>query len=188
MNERTPLLVLGLGNVLLEDDGVGSAAVTRLRDRYDAPAGVRVFDGGTLGLSLLPYLDQADALILVDAVRADEAPGSFVRLDGDEVPPAVAARLSPHQVGVADLLDGARWLDRYPARVVLLGLVPQSIELGIGLTPAVAGGLDHLVARVADEAATLGFPFRPKAVAFASADGDAVDVGRLAAVSEARDA
>ena len=57
MNERTPLLVLGLGNVLLEDDGVGSAAVTRLRDRYDAPAGVRVFDGGTLGLShLMPTM------------------------------------------------------------------------------------------------------------------------------------
>lgn len=55
MSDRTPLLVLGLGNVLLEDDGVGTAAVTLLRDRYDAPPGVRVLDGGTLGLSLLPY-------------------------------------------------------------------------------------------------------------------------------------
>jgi len=188
MNERTPLLVLGLGNVLLEDDGVGSAAVTRLRDRYDAPAGVRVFDGGTLGLSLLPYLDQADALILVDAVRTGAPPGTFVRLDGDDVPPAVATRLSPHQVGVADLLEGARWLDRYPTRVILLGLVPQSIDLGIGLTPAVAEGLDELVAHVAGEAAALGFTFRLKAVAMTAADGDAADVGRLAAVAEGRNA
>lgn len=184
MNERTPLLVLGLGNVLLEDDGVGSAAVTRLRDYYDVPEGVRVFDGGTLGLALLPYLDQADAVILVDAVRTDAAPGTFVRLDGDDVPPAVATRLSPHQVGVADLLDGARWLDRYPTRVVLLGLVPQSIELGIGLTPAVAEGLAGLVERVTDEAAAMGFPFRLKAVAATSEIGDAVDVGRLAASAE----
>lgn len=188
MNERTPLLVLGLGNVLLEDDGVGSAAVTLLRDRYDAPDGVRVFDGGTLGLSLLPYLDQADALILVDAVRTDAAPGSFVRLDGDDVPSAVATRLSPHQVGVADLLDGARWLDRYPTRVVLLGLVPESMELAIGLTPAVAAGLADLVVRVADEATSMGFPFLLKAVAAGPAAGDAVDVGRLAAAAEYRNA
>ena len=188
MNERTPLLVLGLGNVLLEDDGVGSAAVALLRDRFDAAPGVRVFDGGTLGLSLLPYLDQADALILVDAVLTDAAPGSFVRLDGDDVPPAVATRLSPHQVGVADLLDGARWLDRYPTRIVLLGLVPQSMELAIGLTPAVADALDDLVARVAGEAAAMGFPFRLKATATAALAGDAVDVGRLAAAREYRNA
>jgi hydrogenase maturation protease len=112
MSDRTPLIVLGLGNVLLEDDGVGVAAVTLLRDGYDVPAGVRILDGGTLGLSLLPYLEEAEVLILVDAIRADAPPGSFVRLDGDAVPPAVATRLSPHQIGVADLLDGARWLDR----------------------------------------------------------------------------
>ena len=71
MSDRTPLLVLGLGNVLLEDDGVGAAAVAFLLDRYEAPPGVQVLDGGTLGLSLLPYLDAADAVILVDDVRAE---------------------------------------------------------------------------------------------------------------------
>jgi hydrogenase maturation protease len=80
MSDRTPLLVLGLGNVLLADDGVGSAAVTELRDRYEPCDGARVLDGGTLGLSLLPYLDQADIVILVDAIRADAPPGSLVRL------------------------------------------------------------------------------------------------------------
>ncbi|HEY7441077.1 MAG TPA: hydrogenase maturation protease, partial [Vicinamibacterales bacterium] len=99
MNERTPLVVLGLGNVLLEDDGIGAAAVALLLERYEVPPGVRVLDGGTLGLSLLPYIDAADALILVDAIRAEGSPGSLVRLDGTEVAPAVATRLSPHQVG-----------------------------------------------------------------------------------------
>jgi len=160
MSERTALLVLGLGNLLLEDDGVGSAAVALLGDRYVAPDGVRVFDGGTLGLALLPYLEDADAVILVDAVRTDAAPGTFVRLDGDEVPPAVATRLSPHQVGVADLLDGARWLDRYPRRIVLLGLVPASMELAVGLSPAVQPALADLVERIVGEARELGFDFR----------------------------
>jgi len=179
MSDRTPLLVLGLGNVLLADDGVGSAAVAELRDRYEPPAGARVLDGGTLGLSLLPYLDDADIVILVDAIRADAPPGSFVRLDGDDVAPAVATRLSPHQIGVADLLDGARWLDRYPARVILLGLVPDSIELAVGLTPSVGRALPDLVARIVDEAAALGFPFGTKTRETASLVG-AIDVARLA--------
>ena len=138
MNDRLPLLVLGLGNVLLGDDGLGAAAVARIRDHYDWPEDVRVFDGGTLGLALLPYVEEAEAVILVDAIRDDQPAGTFVRLDGDDVAPAVATRLSPHQVGVADLLDGARSRDRYPSRVVLLGLVPESMELAVGLSAPVA--------------------------------------------------
>lgn len=180
MSERIPLLVLGLGNVLLEDDGVGAAAVSLLVDGYDAPPGARVLDGGTLGLSLLPYLQAAEAVILVDAIRADAPPGSLVRLDGDEVAPAVATRLSPHQVGVADLLDGARWLDRYPRRVVLLGLVPASIDLAVGLTPAVRASLPQLVARVVDEARALGFAFAARIAPVVVDIGTRVDVARLA--------
>lgn len=162
MSRRTSLLVLGLGNVLLQDDGLGVAAVTDLIDRYDRPDGVRILDGGTLGLSLLPAVEEADRLILVDAIHADGAPGDVVGLTGDDVGPAVASRLSPHQVGVADLLDGARWLERYPSSVVLLGLVPESIDLGIGLSPAVQQKLPALVDRVVAEARALGFHFRPR--------------------------
>ena len=182
MSERTPLLILGLGNVLLEDDGIGAAAVAVLLERYQAPEGVRVLDGGTLGLSLLPYLESADAVILVDAVRADVPPGHVVRLDGDDVGPAVATRLSPHQVGVADLLDGARWLDRYPARVVLLGLVPESMELAVGLSQRVRPALPQLVDRVVDEARVLGFLFRRKSSHEIATPDRVVDVARLAGV------
>jgi hydrogenase maturation protease len=177
---RTPLLVLGLGNVLLEDDGVGASAVAVLRERYTVPGGARVLDGGTLGLSLLPYLQSADALILVDAVRADAAPGSLVRLTGDDVAPAVATRLSPHQVGVADLLDGARWLERYPRQVVLLGIVPESMDLAVGLSPRVRAALPSLVEQVIVEAGMLGFDFRPKNADETVAADWTLDVARLA--------
>lgn len=183
MSKPTPLLVLGLGNVLLGDDGVGSAAVAALLDWFPVPDGVRVLDGGTLGLSLLPYVEEADSVILVDAISADEAPGSLVRLDGDQVAPAVASRLSPHQIGVSDLLDSARWLDRYPARLVLLGIVPGVLDLAVGLSPEVARSLPALVGKIVDEAAGLGFEF----VRAEPADTDetpsamgAVDVARLA--------
>ncbi|HEY7368450.1 MAG TPA: HyaD/HybD family hydrogenase maturation endopeptidase [Thermoanaerobaculia bacterium] len=161
-DERHPLLILGLGNVLCADDGVGVTAVTRLLESWEPPEGVRVMDGGTLGLALLPYLQDARRVLIVDAVRADAPPGSPVRLEGDEVAPAVAARLSPHQVGVADLLDGARWLGTYPEVVVLLGVVPATIELGLARTPAVEAAIPDLVSRVLAEAALFGFRFQPR--------------------------
>lgn len=181
MSDRTPLLVLGLGNVLLEDDGVGAAAVALLRDRYAAPPGVLVLDGGTLGLALLPYLESADRVILVDAIQTGEPAGSLVHVRDDDVGPAVATRLSPHQVGVADLLDAARWLDRYPARVVLLGLVPESMELVVGLSARVKPGLPMLVDAVVGEAGEMGFVFRPRS-ADAVVSGRSVDVARLSGV------
>ena len=104
-----------------------------------------------------------------------------MRLDGDDVGPAVATRLSPHQVGVADLLDGARWLDRYPARVVLLGLVPESIELGVGLSPRVRASLPSLVERSFDEAARAGFRLRTRRRRRDVLDrAESLDVARLA--------
>lgn len=178
MPDRLALLVLGLGNVLLGDDGVGAAAVTRLQAEYAWPDTARVFDGGTLGLSLLPWVEQADAVILVDAVRTDDAPGTLVRLDGADVPPAVATRLSPHQVGVADLLDGARWRGRYPTRLVLLGVVPESIELAVGLSRDVASALAPLVDRVVEEAGAMGVPFRPRLDAGIEEDGAPDDLAR----------
>ena len=160
MDKPVPLLILGLGNLLCGDDGLGVTAVERLLGAYEAPDGVLILDGGTLGLSLLPYLEDARRAILVDAVRDDAAPGSFVRLTGEDVAPAVAARLSVHQIGVVDLLDGARWLGRSPETLVLLGLVPESIELSLERSPSVERNLPELVRRVAEEAASLGFPLR----------------------------
>jgi hydrogenase maturation protease len=154
-----PLLVLGLGNVLCGDDGLGVVAVHLLERRYRGPDGVQVLDGGTLGLSLLPYLEQAEQAILVDAIRADHPPGTLVRLEGDDVAPAVAARLSVHQVGVVDLLDAARWRGRLPQRLVLLGLVPESLELGVRRTAAVEAALPALVEAVVAEARALGQAF-----------------------------
>ncbi len=153
------LLVLGLGNVLCGDDGLGVAAVERLAAEHRLPPGVEAVDGGTLGLALLARVSEADDLLIVDAIRTEAPAGTFVRLDGDDdVGPAVRERLSVHQVGVADLLDSLRLLGSYPRRVVLLGLVPATLELAYGCSPAVAAGLPELVDRVAAEVRALGYP------------------------------
>jgi hydrogenase maturation protease len=157
ISEPIPLLVLGLGNVLCQDDGLGAAAVARILAEYETPGGVCVLDGGTLGLNLLPYIEDAERVILVDAIRGEGPPGTFVRLSGDEVGPAVADRLSPHQVGVSDLIEAARWRGRLPKTLVLLGLVPESLGLGVDRSPAVEEMIPELVLRVVAEARSLGF-------------------------------
>ena len=158
--ENGKLLILGLGNVICGDDGVGVVAVDRLAREYELPERVEALDGGTLGLTLLHYAAGADDLLLVDAIRADGPPGTLVRLEGDDVAPAVRERLSVHQIGVADLLEGLRLLDAYPRRVSLLGLVPETLELQVGLSPAVDAHLTELVTEVAREVRRLGYPLR----------------------------
>ena len=151
------VLVLGLGNVLLGDDGLGPATVARIERDYRTPTGVRLEDGGTLGLSLLGLIADSDHVVLVDAVRTDDPPGTLVRLDGADVMDAVRDRLSPHQVGVADLLDAARLIDCYPATVTLLGLVPDAIALAVVRSKAVGERLDELVAAIVLEVEGLGY-------------------------------
>jgi hydrogenase maturation protease len=162
MSGGDPLLVLGLGNVICQDDGLGVAAVIRLLEEYRPSPGVRVLDGGTLGLSLLPTLEAADTVLIVDAIRSDGPPGSLVRLEGDDVAHAAQERLSVHQVGVSDLIGAARWQGSLPGRLLLLGLVPESIDLGLERTPAVEAALPVLVDAVRAECAVLGHPFLPR--------------------------
>jgi hydrogenase maturation protease len=173
---KNDLLILGLGNVLYGDDGLGVVAVELLGQRYDIPEGVQVADGGTLGLSLLPLLQQSQQVLIVDAIRSPGlAPGSLVRLAGDEVEPAVRDRLSPHQVGVADLLDAARLRGGYPSVVTLIGLVPEVMEWSIARSKSVDGGIDRLLEAIVDEVQGLGYQMVAKT---ASAHRDRADYHR----------
>jgi hydrogenase maturation protease len=155
------ILVLGLGNVLCCDDGAGIFALEQLRRRYVWPDDVALVDGGTLGLALLPTLESAPRVWILDAVMADAPPGTLLALDGEEVEPALRDRLSPHQIGVADLLDAMHWRDTWPEQLRVLGLVPASLELKIGLSPDVERGLPGLVDLAARELRKAGLPLSP---------------------------
>jgi len=157
-----PLLVLGLGNPLCQDDGVGVVAVARLLERWSTGPGVKMLEGGTLGLWLLPLLESYRTVLLVDAIRADGEPGTLVRIEGEEVARAAAHRLSVHQVGVGDLMDAAQLRGTLPPKLTLLGVVPEAVSLGLGLTPRVERALPLLIQRVLDTCAELGHPLRPR--------------------------
>lgn len=181
MNDAPRLLVLGLGNVLCGDDGVGPAVIAELGRRYAPPEGARVVDGGTLGLALLPLLAGAEDVLLVDAVRTGEEPGALVRLAGDDVAPAVRERLSVHQVGVADLLDGLRLCGHWPRRLTLVGVVPETLELQLGRSPVVERAIPDLVEAVVEEAARWRHAFVPRTSdALPGFDIDRMDDGHRA--------
>lgn len=150
------ILVLGIGNLLMADDGIGVRVVQGLADRYRFPAGVAVLDGGTLGLDLLQRLEGVERLLVVDAVETGDKPGTMVRLTGDDIPLALETKVSPHQMGLKDLLTVAALQGHVPREMVLWGVQPASIELDMALTPAVAETLPLLEEEVLRELAVWG--------------------------------
>lgn len=145
------VLVLGIGNLVMSDDGVGVVVAQKLQKNYRFPENVEILDGGTLGLDLLPKLENITHLILVDAVETGKKAGTCIRLYGQELPIALETKISPHQMGLKDLLAVSQLMGHSPQEMVLIGIQPGSIEMEIGLTPDVEAQLDTLVANVLTE-------------------------------------
>jgi hydrogenase maturation protease len=145
------VLILGLGNILLQDEGVGIRVLERLDAEYEWPVHSTLLDGGVMGLELLPYLESADAVLLLDAVHTGEPPGSIVRLEGNEIPAVVALKMSMHQVGLQETLAMCQFRGTLPERLVLLGVVPARLDLGLDLSPQVAAQVTTLVQAAVSE-------------------------------------
>lgn len=149
------ILVLGIGNPLLEDEGVGPRAIEELARRYRFSPAIDLLEGGTAGFSLLPRILEAERLLVLDAIQAGEPPGSLLVLDGSSLPPAYGKKLSPHQIGLGDVLAVARLYDG-PKEVAVLGVEPESLNLQIGLSPKVAEALEKLIEAAIDQLARWG--------------------------------
>jgi hydrogenase maturation protease len=156
-------IVLGIGNVLLSDEGVGVHAVKALVQQYNLGKDVEVVDGGTTGMELLPDLEGADHLVVIDAIRAGQPRASVVRLEGDQVPAFFKTKISPHQVGLSDVLAALAFKGHAPAHVVLIGVQPVTLSLGMNLSPEVNARLDDVLTLVVRELATCGHPATARA-------------------------
>lgn len=138
-------LVLGLGNLLMNDDAAGLRAVYALQEKYPDRENFQIVDGGTLGLDLLGHVAWADKLLLLDAIDIKVAPGTVALIEGDDIAPIVTGRISPHQVNLKDLLEAAELIGDRPAEVDLLGIQYASIAMEMTLSPAVEQGLAKLI-------------------------------------------
>ncbi|MGD0640038.1 MAG: HyaD/HybD family hydrogenase maturation endopeptidase [Roseiarcus sp.] len=150
------VLVLGLGNILMSDEGVGVRIVEALDASHALSDEVESLDGGTSGMELLDLVADRDCLIVADAVNADGPAGRVIRLENDQIRALFETKFSPHQLGLSDLLAALRLIGKAPRRVVVIGVVPENLKLGLELSPAAAGGRDAAVVMIVDELTRLG--------------------------------
>lgn len=149
-------LVLGLGNPIMGDDGVGVAAIQRLRNDWVLPAEVEVVDGGTWGMNLLPLIERAERLVLIDAINTNAPPGALTVLERHELPRYFALKLSPHQIDLREVLALAELRGALPRELVALGIQPATVELQTELSPPVEAALGKLVDLVVDRLEATG--------------------------------
>ena len=156
------ILVIGMGNVLMQDEGVGVRAVEELENRYIIPEGVAVVDGGTTGMELFEPMRHCDRLIVADAVNTGDPPGTVVRIANEQIRAFFQTKLSNHQLGLADLLALLTLKGEVPEHVAIIGMVPHSLENKLGLTPQATSGLAIMVEKLVAELAGLGIELEPR--------------------------
>ena len=142
---------------MLSDEGVGIRVIERLAEKYQLPNSVKLLDGGTLGLDLLYHLEDVENLILIDAVDMNAEPGTLMEMIGDEVPSFLSIKMSPHQIGIPDMLFAAKLKDMYPRNVVLWGIQPATLEVSLELSPIIAAKVDSLVNKTIEQLQEWGY-------------------------------
>jgi len=162
MADAPHVMVMGVGNILLTDEGFGIRVMQEMERRYEFAPNVSVVDGGVLGLSLLGVMAEADYLIVIDAVRNQGNPGDFYRLTGDAIPERVRAKNSLHQIDFLETLTLCQALDNVP-ETLILGAEPADTEsLGVELTPTLQSRVEPMIEMVLEELKQLNVSFRPK--------------------------
>lgn len=156
-----PTVVIGLGNPLMADDGLGLAAVARLQEAWQLPEGVEVVDGGTWGMNLLPVIEDAGRVLLVDAITTGARPGTLHLLERARIPRYLATKISPHQVDLRDVLALAELRGTLPAQTVAIGLEPEAVELSNTLTDTLRVRLDDLVDQIVSQLEAWGLHCSP---------------------------
>ncbi len=139
------IAVLGIGNILLSDEGIGVRVVEAIRERYEFPGSVEIIDGGTMGLDLLPFIEGKDSVLILDAVNIEKPPGTIVKIEGDEIPKFLSMKISVHQIGLPDMLSAAKLMGIMPEEICLIGIQPKNMETGLLLSDDVGDKLDSLI-------------------------------------------
>jgi hydrogenase maturation protease len=145
------IVIIGVGNLLLKDEGLGIHVVREL-EKKALPPGVEVLDGGVAGIGLLDLFQGARKLVLVDAADMNRAPGTVVRFTPDDIRSRPGnPKFSAHDVGLLEVLELARALGQCPPEVVIIGVQPKEISWGMDLTPEVQASLPQVLEAVLKE-------------------------------------
>jgi hydrogenase maturation protease len=140
-------VVLGLGNILNKDEGLGVRALELLGTQPALPMGFELLDGGVLGLNLLMIVEECSHLLILDSVDADKPPGTLVELRKEDIPLYSGVKLSQHQVTFQEVLGLAAMRGNLPEHLQLIGIQPHDISIGLDLSDEVSNALQDVVVR-----------------------------------------
>jgi hydrogenase maturation protease len=155
-------VVLGAGSPLVGDDGLGVEVIASLAERWAESPTLHFLDGGVWGMRLLPYIEDAERLLVVDAIRAGEVPGTLVRLERDEIPRHLRGKLSTHQIDLGEVFAVAELRGRFPADAVALGIEPARFDAFEEISPVVRAQLPALVDSVERQLQAWGHVLLPR--------------------------
>lgn len=144
-NNRKQITILGIGNTLYSDEGLGVYALSPLEKLYGTDDQVELVYGATDGMSLLSVVEDTDYLMVLDAINAGKEGGHIIQLQGDEIPNYYGVKMSIHQLGFQEVLLAAQLRERYPEHFLMIGMQPTSLELNVGLTKTNESKLPELV-------------------------------------------
>jgi len=154
--------LIGLGNILLQDEGVGVQAVEALRKSFDFPEDVRLIDGGTLGLDLLPFIEGMEGILFIDALDLQKEPGTIAIIEDKDLPSFLAPKLSLHQVGLSDLLFASSLMGIRPPKITLVGIQPEKVDVGLDLSTRVTENFEKFLNTILEKLREWGVRFREK--------------------------
>jgi hydrogenase maturation protease len=156
MTHSQSVVVAGIGNTIMQDDGIGVWAVRALAEDYVLPPRVRLLEGGVIGLQLVHELCSAEQLLVIDAMRSEGPPGTIYRLDGDSLRKGRRTTMSLHEVSIVEVLSVGEFMGLRP-RVRILGVQPlEATAFGLELTPVLRATLPRVVAAAVEELEDMG--------------------------------
>ncbi len=143
--------IIGIGNTLYSDEGVGVHLIPYLEKALSGFDRVEIIEGATDGMRLLEPVEDADYLIVIDAINAGRPAGELITIKNEEIPKYYGVKMSVHQIGFQEVLLAADLQERLPKEMIMFGIQPASLDLGLELSDIVKGKLPELVANVVNQ-------------------------------------
>lgn len=151
-NKQTKkITILGIGNTLYSDEGVGVHVLPLLEEALKGYENVEVIEGATDGIRLLGPVEETDYLLILDAINAGKVGGTLITINNDEIPQYFGVKMSIHQLGFQEVLFAARIREKLPEDMVMIGVQPESLEFGIEMSQTVKDVLPEVVAAVTSQ-------------------------------------
>jgi len=155
-NKPNRKIILGLGNTLNKDEGLGVHALKAIELLLGEIEGLEFVDGGVLGLNLLPWVEESSHLLVLDAINARKEPGSVIELTGDQIPMYTGIKMSDHQITFQEVLGLAKFREKLPPNLHLIGAQPVDIAIGLDLSPQIDSIIPEIVTRAENQLSDWG--------------------------------